>query len=167
MSKKRPYGKQLFFTSIACLAFFFWMCFFIQTLRANPLSDNLSNAIPAFLNTDSQASSYDITEPFTHKGSKELCRLNQTTSRISISSLSCKEQKDSFKANDVTALLKEFDRHTILISHHKEKTYTDFYFYSPRLAEMQGSSSDRNFNLQAAVTKKYVYLGIPLISYDF
>lgn len=166
MNRNKHYAKQFFFTSVVCLAFFFWMCFFIQTIHTGSLCGS-SNVIPAFLNTDSQTASYDITSFLSLKDTEKLCRLNRNTIRIPIFSLTCREQKDSFETNAVTAFLKKFDKNIILVSSHKEKNYGDFYFYSPKLSKTHTFSSNIGFNLQAAVTQKYVYLGIPVISYDF
>lgn len=69
--------------------------------------------------------------------------------------------------NTVCSLLKTYDSDIRLVSCHKEKNYTDLYFYSPAIQKEKTGNSSRNFNVQAVITKKYIYFGSPFIQYDF
>lgn len=59
------------------------------------------------------------------------------------------------------------------ISSHTEKNYTDFYYYSPILAEKYKIDSVTGSNLQIAFTwdkngnLSHIYMGFPNIDYDF
>lgn len=161
------YGKRSFMLCLSCLAFFFWICFFIQTVSVHfPVSTN--EAIPAFLNTHSNISSNNAFTPFSQDYADEFCQLNQTTIRLPISCLSPQKTSDSFSDTAaVTTFLKQYDSRSTLLSSHKEKNYTDFYFYCPQYAKYSTSSINSPFTLQAAITAKYLYIGIPFISYDF
>jgi hypothetical protein len=87
--------------------------------------------------------------------------------RLSVSSISndisdCPADKDA-----LLAYLQNYDKQIQLISCHTEKNYTDCYFFSPKIKQNGQDAILGSFNLQAAITQKYVYFGIPLISYDF
>lgn len=161
------YSKQFFTISIVCLAFFLWICFFIQTFSANT-SHNTYQAIPAFLNTNAGTSSDSALASIRQDYADKLCQLDQTTFRLPISCLSTEGTTNpSSDVKAVTAFFKKYDCSTALLSYHKENNYTDLYFYCPKYVKYHEVSSNRTFTLQAATTSKYLYIGIPFISYDF
>ena len=67
----------------------------------------------------------------------------------------------------VYTLLKKYDSGIHLVSCHKEKNYTDLYFYSPVIHHAETKKNTRNFNLQVAITRTHTYFGTPMIQYDF
>lgn len=69
--------------------------------------------------------------------------------------------------NSIYALLKEYDPDICLVSCQIEKNYTDLYFYSPVIQQRETKITNKNYNLQAAITKTHVYFGSPFIQYDF
>lgn len=139
--KKRLFTnhQSLFFIAL-CLTFVFWLFFLVQTVSDNLIVPS-EKAIPAFLNTN--------------------------TVRIPISYFCDNDTDDLSDKQTIINYLKKYDQQIRLISCHKEKNYTDFYFYSPNIHQTNSSPLTEDFNLQAAVTQKYVYFGTPLIQYDF
>ncbi len=152
--RKRPI---LFFT--LCLALLFWLFFLTHTVTKQ--FTMLSNkSIPAFLNTDC------ICPADLESLSQKAELLNQTTARIPLSCFP-DEQEHNWSEKQLLSLLQQYDSQICLISAQKEKNYTDYYFYSPKISQDSQTALTENFNLQAAITHNYVYFGIPLIQYDF
>ena len=158
MKKQIFSGKRLIIFLTLCLASIFWLFFLTQLLTVQFTTPS-QKAIPAFLNTDNLC-------PADLKSlSKKAEFLNETTARISRSYVSG-EPDNNWSEKQLLTLLQQYDRQIRLISYHKDKNYTDYYFYSPKITQ-NNPALTQNFNLQTAVTQNYVYFGIPLIQYDF
>ncbi len=160
MIKQLFTGRRPIFLLTLCLTLLFWLFLLAHTVitQFTPLTQK---TIPAFLNTESiQTSTLESL-------SSEAEILNKTTARIPLSTLPGCQPKNLPGADSLLSLLNQYDRKLQLVSCHREKNYADFYFYSPKIRQYCQPASFGNFNLQTAVTDKYVYLGIPLIQYDF
>lgn len=159
MKKQTLFRKRPIFFLTLCLTFVFWL-FFLTKIIIEQLTVPEPKVIPAFLNTDSICPA-DL-KSFSNKA--EL--LNNTTARISLSCIPG-GQENNWSAKQLLSFMQQYDKQIRLISSHKEKNYTDYYFYSPKISQNSQTAPTTNFNLQTAVSHNYVYFGIPMIQYDF
>lgn len=165
--KKRLFtnNRPLFFITL-CLTFIFWL-FLLMHIVSTQFFTPSQKAIPAFLNTSNNQSYYLNTAYTLDKSNSELTLLNETTVRLPVSYFCDKNTNQLSDKQMMLTFLKKHDKQIRLISCHEEKNYTDLYFFSPKISHSISSPLTGNFNLQIAVTQKYVYLGLPLIQYDF
>ncbi len=160
MMKQLFAGRRPIFFLTLCLTFLFWLFLLAHTVITQFTSLS-QKTIPAFLNTET------IQQTTLESLFSEAEILNKTTARIPLSAVPGCQPKRLPGQNSILSLLNQYDGKLQLISCHREKNYTDFYFYSPKVNQYCQPASFGNFNLQTAVTDKYVYFGIPLIQYDF
>lgn len=158
-------NRPLFFITL-CLTFIFWL-FLLMHIVSTQFFAPSQKAIPAFLNTGNNQSSYLNAAYTLNKSSSELTLLNTTTVRLPVSYFCDNNTNKLSDTQLILTFLKKQDNQIRLISCHEEKNYTDLYFFSPKISHSISSPLTGNFNLQVAVTQKYVYFGLPLIQYDF
>lgn len=140
-----------------------WILVLTQFISQNTITSQ--DAIPAYktqYDTSSKIlSSADINSFVTFPQNTTLSFTNtnffneNTTSKVNT------------QAQQLLNYLKKGDKDICCVFSHKEKNYTDYYFFSPALAACIKARTNQNFNLQIAVTKNTVYLGIPFIRTSF
>lgn len=138
--------QQPIFYITLCIALICWLFLFGQILTSYVFTAS-SKAIPAFLS---------VTD--THENTSTPSMYSCPVSALG---------SDTPDSDTIYQFLKQYDRDIRLISCHKEKNYTDIYFYSPILQQNAVSDDNRNFNLQVAITDTKVYFGTPFLQYDF
>ncbi len=192
MVQKRNYFimRPLFSLTIL-IALLSWLFVFAQVISSIPLLPS-QKVIPAFQIT-APVKTPLRSEPINTK----IEWINENTVRIPISYIQNLKTKKNFFSSlqaqssgsplnknkeEIYTFFNQYDKEIQLLSFQQEKNYADYYFYSPRLEHDTENSkkyllqkiltkkpdtSLQDFNMQVVITKKYLYLGIPSVQYDF
>ncbi len=93
--------------------------------------------------------------------------INQTTKELVFQS---RIDSQSQALDTITALIKKYDKNTIIISDNNAGNYCDYYFYSPKLNKnykIMPLSQGSNIHIAITDAPVHIYIGTPYIDYDF
>jgi len=191
MQKRNCFIMRPLFSLAILIALLSWLFVFAQIISSIPLLSS-QKVIPAFQIIAPVKTSLRP-EPIDAK----MEWINENTVRIPISYIQDLETKKNIfnslqsqpsdpslngDKEKIYTLFNQYDKKIQLLSFQQEKNYTDYYFYSPKLEHdaendkkdflqtmprKKQDTSLQDFNMQVVITKKYLYLGIPSVQYDF
>lgn len=93
--------------------------------------------------------------------------INQTTKELVLQS---RTNSQSQALDTITALIKKYDKNTVMISDNNAGNYCDYYFYSPKLNnnyKIMPLSQGSNIHIAITDAPVHIYIGTPYIDYDF